>query len=293
MPAALPCCPLPACCLATLPALLPLCCDSCHSLCCPCYLLTFNLAPSLLACSILCSCCLLPCYSVLLGFSITPGCAPRHVPRPNRPVIPPPCCLAAPPAPYWSAHQQRDLTLNRRCRCCLAGCLADPCPLLPCCPSCHGSSGVCCRDFMNAALPWGDPDWNYISALLPVGPEGASNVLSVSFDSMTYPVTVDGIHTVRACCAPCCAPCCAHAVVGWRAVAAQGSDLLALDVQRPRRGNAASFCERFLLVDWNCARLLRAVARPTHRPSLPPAMPSWCRPADLLNLRHSAEGAHL
>ncbi len=59
---------------------------------------------------------------------------------------------------------------------------------------------------MNAALPWGDPDWNYISALLPVGPEGASNVLSVSFDSMTYPVTVDGIHTVSPP-GPCCACC--------------------------------------------------------------------------------------
>ncbi|KAI7839724.1 hypothetical protein COHA_006528 [Chlorella ohadii] len=58
------------------------------------------------------------------------------------------------------------------------------------------TQSYCTRDFMNAALPWGDPDWNYISALLPVGPEGASNVLSVSFDSMTYPVTVDGIHTI-------------------------------------------------------------------------------------------------
>ena len=35
-----------------------------------------------------------------------------------------------------------------------------------------------------------------INALLPASADGPSPVLSVTFDSMTYPVTVDGIHTV-------------------------------------------------------------------------------------------------
>lgn len=33
--------------------------------------------------------------------------------------------------------------------------------------------------------------------MLPSAMDGSSNVLSVNFEQMTYPVTVDGIHTVR------------------------------------------------------------------------------------------------
>ena len=51
-------------------------------------------------------------------------------------------------------------------------------------------------DFTSSALPWGEPDWAMINALLPASADGPSPVLSVTFDSMTYPVTVDGIHTV-------------------------------------------------------------------------------------------------
>jgi hypothetical protein len=58
----------------------------------------------------------------------------------------------------------------------------------------------CCRDFTTAAIPWGEPDLSIVQGLLPAagGTDGASNVLSISFDKMTYPVTVEGLHTVRA-----------------------------------------------------------------------------------------------
>lgn len=55
----------------------------------------------------------------------------------------------------------------------------------------------CCRDFTNPVLPWGDPEWPMINALLPSsGSDGGGNVLTINFDNMTYPVTVDGLHTV-------------------------------------------------------------------------------------------------
>lgn len=73
-------------------------------------------------------------------------------------------------------------------------------PPLPDCASrrCLLLLAARCRDFTNAALPWGEPDWPMIQALLPASSsDGApSNVLSVSFDKMTYPASVDGIHTV-------------------------------------------------------------------------------------------------
>lgn len=53
-----------------------------------------------------------------------------------------------------------------------------------CCP---------CSDFVNTALPWGDPDLNSISALLPTGE--ISNVLTINFDGAVYPVTLDSVHT--------------------------------------------------------------------------------------------------
>lgn len=55
---------------------------------------------------------------------------------------------------------------------------------------------LCCRDFTNPVLPWGDPEWPMINALLPSGPDGGGNVLTINFDNMTYPVNVDGLHTV-------------------------------------------------------------------------------------------------
>lgn len=174
-------------------------------------------------------------------------------------------------------------------------CCADglPCCLLPLLP--RSACGVRCRDFMNAALPWGDPDWNYISALLPVGPEGASNVLSVSFDSMTYPVTVDGIHTVS-----CCAALCA----GHAAVHAVGVLCSAVKRSSPRRpphpGNPVGCC--WLPPCWLFGICLAAMF-PSHFRNVPaaPACPHACPPAlaplrcpaDLLNLRHGSEGAHL
>jgi hypothetical protein len=94
---------------------------------------------------------------------------------------------------------------SRACRAyCLAQRLAAD-PVLTCrrcCPGCRAARRRrrrrCCRDFTNAALPAGEPDMRMIEGLLPAagGTDGPSNVLSVSFDSMTYPVTVDGVHTV-------------------------------------------------------------------------------------------------
>lgn len=54
------------------------------------------------------------------------------------------------------------------------------------------------RDFTDASVPWGEVDWPAVQSLLPVKSDssGHSNVLSVEFDNMTYPVTLDGIHTV-------------------------------------------------------------------------------------------------
>ena len=53
------------------------------------------------------------------------------------------------------------------------------------------------RDFEGSALPWGEPDLAYLSALLPgEGPSAPTNVLTVSFDKMTYPIALDGLHTV-------------------------------------------------------------------------------------------------
>ena len=111
---------------------------------------------------------------------------------------------------------------------------------------CAAASRRCCRDYTNAAIPWGEPDWPMIHAMLPSGPEGASNVLSVSFDHMTYPVTVDGIHTVRGTRTPsptvpkprhptCCvaAPCCTA-----RAAA---------ELARHREGCAAALSPRCVL----------------------------------------------
>ncbi|EFN51690.1 hypothetical protein CHLNCDRAFT_139935 [Chlorella variabilis] len=60
------------------------------------------------------------------------------------------------------------------------------------------AQSYCTRDYTNAAIPWGEPDLSMIQAMLPSsgGTDGPSNVLSVSFDQMTYPVTVDGVHTI-------------------------------------------------------------------------------------------------
>lgn len=78
--------------------------------------------------------------------------------------------------------------------CCLLSAALPPLLLLAllCCR--------CCRDFTTAAIPWGEPDLSIVQGLLPAagGTDGASNVLSISFDKMTYPVTVEGLHTVRA-----------------------------------------------------------------------------------------------
>ncbi|PSC75810.1 polypyrimidine tract-binding-like protein 1 isoform X1 [Micractinium conductrix] len=54
------------------------------------------------------------------------------------------------------------------------------------------------RDFTDASVPWGEVDWPAVQSLLPVKSDssGHSNVLSVEFDNMTYPVTLDGIHTI-------------------------------------------------------------------------------------------------
>ncbi|KAL4434387.1 hypothetical protein ABPG75_000828 [Micractinium tetrahymenae] len=59
------------------------------------------------------------------------------------------------------------------------------------------TQSYCTRDFTNPALPWGDPEWPMINALLPSGgADGGGNVLTINFDNMTYPVTVDGLHTI-------------------------------------------------------------------------------------------------
>ena len=180
-------------------------------------------------------------------------------------------------------------------------------PLLPCCAVLMGSlaallpllprsaCGVRCRDFMNAALPWGDPDWNYISALLPVGPEGASNVLSVSFDSMTYPVTVDGIHTVSCCAALCAGHAAVHAVVVLCSAVKRSSPR-----RPPHPGNPVGCCwlPPCLLFGICLAALFpshfrNVPAAPACPHACPPAMAPLRCPADLLNLRHGSEGAHL
>ena len=64
-------------------------------------------------------------------------------------------------------------------------------------PAASAAAAARCSDYTTAAIPWGEPDLSQVQAMLPSGAEGSSNVLSVSFDRMTYPVTVDGIHTVR------------------------------------------------------------------------------------------------
>ncbi|KAL4428583.1 hypothetical protein ABPG77_008895 [Micractinium sp. CCAP 211/92] len=75
-------------------------------------------------------------------------------------------------------------------------------PLMEMAFSTHLDLGVrtqsyCTRDFTNPALPWGDPEWPMVNALLPSsGPDGGGNVLTINFDNMTYPVTVDGLHTI-------------------------------------------------------------------------------------------------
>ena len=59
-----------------------------------------------------------------------------------------------------------------------------------------------CSDYANGALPWGEPDWAMLQqlaagALAPAVAEGPiSNVLAVAFDNATYPVSLDGLHTV-------------------------------------------------------------------------------------------------
>jgi polypyrimidine tract-binding protein 2 len=53
------------------------------------------------------------------------------------------------------------------------------------------------RDFTAPQLPWGPPDPTLLAALLPSsGANAPSNVVSVTFDNMTYPVDLDGLHTV-------------------------------------------------------------------------------------------------
>ena len=53
------------------------------------------------------------------------------------------------------------------------------------------------RDFGQGALQWGEPDLNFLASLLPGdGPSAPTNVLTVSFDQMTYPVALEGLHTV-------------------------------------------------------------------------------------------------
>ncbi|GAB4815695.1 hypothetical protein N2152v2_002741 [Parachlorella kessleri] len=49
-------------------------------------------------------------------------------------------------------------------------------------------------DFSNPSLPWGDVDANLVASLVPLGE--VSNVITINFDSATYPVTLDGVHTI-------------------------------------------------------------------------------------------------
>ncbi|KFM23124.1 Polypyrimidine tract-binding protein-like protein 1 [Auxenochlorella protothecoides] len=53
------------------------------------------------------------------------------------------------------------------------------------------------RDFTRPELAWGEPNRAYISSLVPAADAGgATRVLSITFDQATYPVTLEGLHTI-------------------------------------------------------------------------------------------------
>lgn len=127
--------------------------------------------------------------------------------------------LGNPPEPpilelSFSAHTDLAITVQSTCtRCASAASASRSHTAIPTAAADAAAAlSACCRcplplrrcsDYANGTLPWGEPDWGMLQSLLQ-GAAAAevppSNVLAVAFDNATYPVTLDGLHTVRKAC---------------------------------------------------------------------------------------------